>query len=190
MRIFKSFFYFCLWKNRNKMRVYIIWTSMRNFSWNLLTFFQKLPSASIFLNCTNLWKFVIIVFNTYNFVYTSAPLTCCAICVRRVSGTRLINFPLTWGDQRTLGAWRRIQFSLCSCKKPSHFGSQRMVCEPFANGAVYVCSPVHIYTHLVREPFASSLRTIWRARVYEAYLNFIKLSNTPTIFRKAIIKFQ
>ncbi len=66
---FKNFFYFCLWKNRNKMRVYIIWTSMRNFSWNFLIFFQKLPSAYIFIKCRNLWKFVLIVFNTYqNFI--------------------------------------------------------------------------------------------------------------------------
>ncbi len=56
--IFKMFSYFCLWKNRNKMEVRIIWTNRRNFSWNFLTFFQKLPSAYIFINCTNLWKFV------------------------------------------------------------------------------------------------------------------------------------
>ncbi len=54
------------------MRMYIICTSMRNFSWNFLTFFQKLPSAYIFVNRTNSWKFVIIVFNTYlNFIKLS-----------------------------------------------------------------------------------------------------------------------
>ncbi len=37
-----------------------------------LIFLQKLPSAYIFINCTNLWKFVIIVFNTYlNFIKLS-----------------------------------------------------------------------------------------------------------------------
>ncbi len=56
--IFKIFSYFCLWKNKNKARVYIIWTSMSIFFWNSLTFFQKLPSAYIFINCTNLWNFV------------------------------------------------------------------------------------------------------------------------------------
>ncbi len=40
-QIFKIFSYFCLWKNRNEMWVYIIWTSMRNFSWNFFTFFSK-----------------------------------------------------------------------------------------------------------------------------------------------------
>ncbi len=70
--ILKIFSYFCLWKNGNKMRVYIIWTHKRNFSWNFLIFFQKLPSAYIFINCTNLWKLVIIVFNTYlNFIKLS-----------------------------------------------------------------------------------------------------------------------
>ncbi len=57
MWIFKIFSYFCLWKNRNKMRAYIIWTSNRNFSWNFPTF-QKPPSVYNFINCTNLWKFV------------------------------------------------------------------------------------------------------------------------------------
>ncbi len=53
---------------------------------------------------------------TISFVYTSAPLTHCIICMQRISGTRLINFPRTWGEQRTPNAWSRIQFSLCSCK--------------------------------------------------------------------------
>ncbi len=55
---------------------YITRTSVRNFSRNFLTFFQKLPSAYIFINCTNLWKFVIIVFNTYlNFIILSKTFT-------------------------------------------------------------------------------------------------------------------
>ncbi len=45
---------------------------MRHFSWNFFRFFEKLLSAYIFINCTNLWKFVIIVFNTYlNFIKLS-----------------------------------------------------------------------------------------------------------------------
>ncbi len=35
-----------------------VWISMWNFFWNFLKFFQKLPSAHIFRNCTNLSKFV------------------------------------------------------------------------------------------------------------------------------------
>ncbi len=72
VRIFKIFSSFRLWKNRNKMRVYIVQTNMRNFSWNFPTFFQKLPLSYIFINCTDLWKFVIIVFNNYlNFIKLS-----------------------------------------------------------------------------------------------------------------------
>ncbi len=41
-----------------------------------------------------------------SFVYTSAPLTRCAICVRRISGVWLIISLRTWGEQRTLGAWK------------------------------------------------------------------------------------
>ncbi len=37
-----------------------------------LSFFQKLPRAYIFINCTNLWKFILIVFNIYlNFIKLS-----------------------------------------------------------------------------------------------------------------------
>ncbi len=70
---------------------------------------------------------------------------------------------------------RRILFSLRLRKKQilvrgerdaNHL--RRIVCELFVDGAAQVRSPVHTYVHLVREPFASSLRTIWRARVYEA----------------------
>ncbi len=43
-----------------------------NFSQNFLKFFQKLSSAYIFINCTNLSKFVKIVFDTYlNFIKLS-----------------------------------------------------------------------------------------------------------------------
>ncbi len=35
-----------------------IWTSMWNCFWNFLKFFQKLPSAYIFINYTNLSKFI------------------------------------------------------------------------------------------------------------------------------------
>ncbi len=63
---------------------------------------------------------------------------------------------------------RRIQFALCSRKKPTNFGLRRMVCEPFADGSAQVRSPIHTYVHLVRKPFVSGLRTIRRARVYKA----------------------
>ncbi len=76
---------------------------------------------------------------------------------------------------------RRIQFSLCSRKKPTNFGSQRMVCEPFADGAAQVRSPVHTYAHLVREPFANGSQTIWRTRIYET-LEF-EFGNTLTQFQ-------
>ncbi len=42
----------------------------------------------------------------YNLVYTSAPFTCYAVRMRRVFGAQLINFPWTWGEQRTSGAWK------------------------------------------------------------------------------------
>ncbi len=47
-----------------------------------------------------LWKHI-------SFVYTSAPLTLCAVRRRRVSNVRLINFLWTWGEQRTPGARKR-----------------------------------------------------------------------------------
>ncbi len=56
-------------KKRKKEWVYIIWTSMRKFYCNFHTFFQQLPEVYIFLKCTNLWKSVIIAFNSYlNFI--------------------------------------------------------------------------------------------------------------------------
>ncbi len=52
---------------------------------------------------------------------------------------------------------RCIQFSLCSRKKLTNFGSQRMVVEPFADGAAQVRSPVYTYVHLFCKLFASGL---------------------------------
>ncbi len=97
-----------------------------------------------------------------NLVYSSAPLTCWAIRVWRVFGTRLINFPRTWGEQRTPGAWKKhpahpVLFVFA--KKLTNFDSRRMVCEPFADSAAQVCSPIHIYAHLVREPFGALVYT-------------------------------
>ncbi len=48
---------------------------MWKFSWNFLKFFQKLPSAYIFVNCTNLSKLdVKIIFDTYvNFIKCDIP---------------------------------------------------------------------------------------------------------------------
>ncbi len=112
-------------------------------------------------------------FNTFsmdtkllNLVYMSAPLTRCAVCVRWVFGVRLINFPRTWGEQRTPGAWKRhlvhpvlfvfvqqtdkFQFAAngmrtirrwCSAGTQSHphirAFSSRAVCEPFS-ALVYI----------------------------------------------------
>ncbi len=119
---------------------------------------------------TTKWQSVAIIATMLilSFVYTSAPLTCFAIRVRRISGAQLINFPLTWGEQRTPGARRRIQFSLCLRKKPTNFGLRQIVCEPFADYIMQVCSPIHTYAHLVCKPFASGSRTIRRTCVYEA----------------------
>ncbi len=84
----------------------------------------------------------------------------CAIRVRRVFGTWLINCPRTIGEQRTPGAWsghpaHPVLFVFL--QKPTNFGSWRMVGEPFANSAAQVCSPIYTYVHLVCEPFASGL---------------------------------
>ncbi len=62
---------------------------------------------------------------------------------------------------------RPIQFSLCSHKKLTNFGSWQTVCKPFVDSAVQVRNPIHTDAHLVCEPFASGLQTIWRACVYE-----------------------
>ncbi len=44
--------------------------------------------------------------------------------------------------------------------KLTNFGSRRTVCEPFADGTAQVCSPVHTYAHLVREPFGTLMYTM------------------------------
>ncbi len=41
-----------------------------------------------------------------NLVYTSVPLTRCAIRMHCVFGARLINFPQTWGEQKTRDEWK------------------------------------------------------------------------------------
>ncbi len=63
---------------------------------------------------------------------------------------------------------RRIQFSLCSHKKPTNFDLRQMVCEPFVDSVSQVRSSIHAYVHLLREPFASGSQTIRRTHVYEA----------------------
>ncbi len=40
------------------------------------------------------------------------------------------------------------KFSKCLCKKPTNSSSGWMVCEPYADGAVHVHNPIHMYTHL------------------------------------------
>ncbi len=59
-----------------------------------------------------------------------------------------------------------------------------MLCESFADGAAQVCSPIHTYLHLVREPLASGLQTIRRARVYEALKSLLNELFTKKIGRK------
>ncbi len=100
------------------------------------------------------------VLQSLSFVYTSAPLTYCAVCVWCISSAQLINFLQTWGEQRTPSAWKGhpshpVFFVLR--KKPTNFGSRRMVCEPFANGTAQVRSLIHTYTCLVHELFANHL---------------------------------
>ncbi len=75
---------------------------------------------------------------------------------------------------------RRIQFSLCSHKKPTNFSLWRKVCEPFVDGAAQVHSPVHIYTHLVCKLFVSSSLTIRCAPVYEV-LDVLSCCRTPKL---------
>ncbi len=118
--------------------------------------------------------------HTLSFVYMSAPLTCCVVRARRVSGMWLINFPRTWGEQRTPDAWRHIQISLCLGKKLTNFDLWRMVCEPFADSAAQVCSPVHTHEHLVRDLFASGSQIIQHACVYEALCDVLISQTTAT----------
>ncbi len=80
-----------------------------------------------------------------NLVYTSAPLMRCTICVWCLFGTRLINFPRTWGEWTPV-AWK------------GHL-EHRTVCEPFADGAVQVRSPILPYAHLVCESFGVPVYT-------------------------------
>ncbi len=74
-----------------------------------------------------------------NLVYTSAPLTRCAVCVWRVFGAQLINFPQTWDKQKIPGTWKGHPghpVLLVFAQKLTNFESRRMVCELFADGAV------------------------------------------------------
>ncbi len=40
-------------------------------------------------------------------------------------------------------------------QKMTNFVLWRMVYEPFTDGVAQVCSPIHTYAHLVREPFGT-----------------------------------
>ncbi len=51
-------------------------------------------------------------------LYTQARRLCAALFE---CGVQSINFLRTWGEERTPGAWRCIQFSLCSRKKTNKF---------------------------------------------------------------------
>ncbi len=54
-------------------------------------------------------------------------------------------------------------------QKPTNFGLQWRVCEPFVDGATHVHSPIYIYTHLACKPFVNGLWTVWSIRVYWAW---------------------
>ncbi len=67
-----------------------------------------LSAEAYFLNFFKiLFYFILFCKDTQNFVYTSVPFTRCTIRMRRISGTWLINFPRTRGEQRTPGAWKQ-----------------------------------------------------------------------------------
>ncbi len=70
---------------------------------------------------------------------------------------------------------RCIQFPLCLRKNPTNFGLWWMVCQPFADGAAQVCSPIHTYAAFgswtICERFAN----------HSAYSCIRKLSNTGSL---------
>ncbi len=45
-----------------------------------------------------------------------------------------------------------IHIPLCLCKKPINFSSWCMICKLYADGAAHICSPIHMYTHLICKP--------------------------------------
>ncbi len=134
-------------------------------------YYLLLNSSCISRNCvvfpTNLNEFIIFTNFPHTFLIFHSK-TCKALYTRVAW---LINLPWTWGEQRTPGAWKGQPVHpvlFVFAQKPTNFGLQQTVCEPFADGAAQVRSPVHTYAHLVCEPFASGSWTIRRARVYEA----------------------
>ncbi len=71
-------------------------------------------------------------------------------------GAWLINFSWNWGEQRTPGAWKGYPAHpvlFVFAQKPTNFSSQRRVYESFVDSIAQIRSPIHTYTHLVREPF-------------------------------------
>ncbi len=109
------------------------------------------------------WSKKSLLFNTenvkrcLNLVYRSAPLTRCAVCVRRVFGARLITFPRTRGERRTPGAWKwhtAHLVLLVFAQKTKKFWFAEWY-APFVHGAAQVRNPVHTYVHLVRKWFAN-----------------------------------
>ncbi len=77
---------------------------------------------------------------------------------------------------------QRIQFSLCSRKKPTNFGSWRTVGEPFVDGTAQVCSPIHTYALLVCEWFVNHLaRSCIRGYRWRMHIIFWSVSHTQNI---------
>ncbi len=72
VQIFKMFYYFYLWKKQKQNESLYYMNKYANFFLEIsLQFFKNYPRL-IFLWCTNLWKLVRIVFNTYlNFIKLS-----------------------------------------------------------------------------------------------------------------------
>ncbi len=88
-------------------------------------------------------------------LYTRAHHLCAAPFA---CGARLINFPQTWGEQRTPSAWKGHPTpSSFLCVRAKNW--QISVCgEWYANHSQMArrkfCRPVHTYAHLVCKPFA------------------------------------
>ncbi len=94
-------------------------------------------------------------------MYTRA---CCTVCVWRISGTQLINFPQTWDEQRRPSAWKghlahTVLFVFAQKIDKFWFAANSMqtICGRRSAG---------LQSHPHIRAFGS--RTIWHTRLYEA----------------------
>ncbi len=97
----------------------------------------------------------------------SVPLTRCAICVRRISSMRLINFLRTWGEQRHLVHGKGFVAN-----------GMRTVCGWRSTGS-------HFHPHI--RTFGS--RTIRRICVYETLYDTSLFNNQPSHLATSIEKY-